>query len=263
MHLAAESFVDRAIASPAWFVETNVVGTFRLLEAVRAYAATQPGFRFLHVSTDEVFGALEPGAPAFTETSPYAPNNAYAATKAGGDFLVRAYHNTYGLHTIITHCSNNYGPRQHPEKLIPLLLTRIRRGEALPLYGDGRQTRDWLHVEDHVRGLVLALCHGRAGEVYVFGGREERTNLEVAQRLLQLAQEAGIASPSARVTHVADRPGHDRRYAINPVKAEKELGWQRRWSFDEGLRQTVAWYADNEAWVSLVEARTAAARGIV
>lgn len=261
MHLAAESFVDRAIASPAPFIATNVVGTFQLLEAARAHAASRPDFRFLHVSTDEVFGTLPTDAAPFTEASPYAPNNAYAATKAGADFLVRAYHKTYGLNTIITNCSNNYGPRQHPEKLIPLLLRRIRQGDVLPLYGDGLQSRDWLHVEDHARGLALALRHGKAGAVYAFGGREERTNLEVAQGLLQLAQEYGIAGKGAHLAHVEDRPGHDRRYAMNPAKAETELSWQRQWNFDTGLRHTVEWYALHEAWVARVEARTASLRG--
>ncbi len=260
LHLAAESFVDSAIASPAPFVETNFAGTFHLLEAARAHAVTRPGFRFLHVSTDEVFGALRPGDPAFTEASPYAPNNVYAATKAGADFLVRAYHHTYGLDVVTTNCSNNYGPRQHPEKLIPFMLRRLLRGEPLPLYGDGLQVRDWLHVEDHARGLVLALRKGRPGETYAFGGREEHTNFDVVRRLIaHVAARPPVGRPvptEALITHVTDRLGHDRRYAIDSTKAETELGWKTRENFADGLARTVEWYLSHEDWLAAAVVRS-------
>lgn len=259
VHLAAESHVDRSIHAPAEFVQTNVNGTFSLLEEARAYwsALAEPArnrFRFLHVSTDEVYGTLGPGDPAFTEETPYAPNSPYAASKAASDHLVRAYHHTYGLPTITTNCSNNYGPLQFPEKLIPLMIRNACQGKPLPVYGDGLQVRDWLHVADHCAGIRTALTKGRTGETYNIGGNSEKTNLEVVNTLcgiLDALRPAG--APHAKlVTYVKDRPGHDRRYAINASKMKTELGWTPAENFIDGLRKTVEWYLANEAWVDNV-----------
>jgi dTDP-glucose 4,6-dehydratase len=260
MHLAAESHVDRSIDAPEDFIQTNFVGTFRLLEAARDHARTHPGFRFLHVSTDEVFGTLKPEDPAFSETTPYAPNSAYSASKAGSDFLARAYHHTYGLDVVTTNCSNNYGPYQFPEKLVPLMIRKISRGEALPVYGDGQQVRDWLYVEDHCRGLLLALLKGRSGETYCLGGRSEKPNLEVVHTLISLVT-AKLPADQRRaaadlITYVKDRPGHDRRYAIDCSKSERELGWSPHENFASGMARTVDWYHTHESWVSRIEAGT-------
>jgi dTDP-glucose 4,6-dehydratase len=261
VHLAAESHVDRSIDSPEVFIETNVVGTFRLLEAARNHAkhyrnpANARGFLFLHVSTDEVYGSLGSSDPAFSESHPYSPNSPYSASKAGSDHLVRAYGHTYGLPVLITNGSNNYGPRQFPEKLIPLMICKRLRGEPLPVYGDGRQRRDWLHVEDHCRALVSVLLGGRIGEVYHIGGRCELTNLEVVKRLLSLVDELapGIAADAGEsIQFVTDRPGHDRRYAIDCGKIECELGWRPRETVETGFRKTVAWYLANQDWVDRI-----------
>jgi dTDP-glucose 4,6-dehydratase len=254
MHLAAESHVDRSIASAAPFIQTNIVGTFALLEAARALvadydAARRDAFRFLHVSTDEVFGSLGPTG-AFTETTPYDPRSPYSASKAGSDHLARAWHETYGLPTIITNCSNNYGPYHFPEKLIPLVTLNALEGRPLPVYGDGGNIRDWLFVEDHVRALVAAVTRGRPGETYNIGGRAERTNLQAVHAICDTLDHLRPTAQSRRalITFVADRPGHDRRYAIDPLKAERDLGWSSSVTFEEGIARTVAWYLDNEAW---------------
>jgi dTDP-glucose 4,6-dehydratase len=238
VHFAAESHVDRSITGPEIFVITNVLGTQNLLENAR-----QSGIgRFLHVSTDEVYGSL--GATGlFTETTPYAPNSPYSASKAGSDLLVRAYHHTFGMDTVITNCSNNYGPYQYPEKLIPLLITNLIDGLQIPIYGDGLNVRDWLHVEDHCRGILLALEQGRAGETYNIGGRNERTNIEIARGILKL-----MGKDDASIRYVEDRLGHDKRYAIDADKIRSELGWEPRHTFDTGLPATVEWYRANEAW---------------
>lgn len=263
IHLAAESHVDRSIDSAAAFIQTNVVGTFTLLDAAARYsarldAASQRAFRFLHVSTDEVFGSL--GAQGrFTEESRYAPTSPYAASKAAADHLARAWHETYGLPVIVSNCSNNFGPFQFPEKLIPLMIIRALEGRPLPVYGDGQQRRDWIHVEDHVEGLLLVLRQGRVGQSYGIGGYGERTNIEVVQAL---CAELDKQRPSPRgpysrlITHVEDRPGHDRRYAIDPSKITNELGWQPRHGLDRGLAQTVGWYLDNESWWRAILDRT-------
>ncbi len=237
-HFAAESHVDRSITGPEIFVITNVLGTQNLLEFAR-----QSGVgRFLHVSTDEVYGSL--GATGlFTETTPYAPNSPYSASKAGSDLLVRAYHHTFGMDTVITNCSNNYGPYQYPEKLIPLLITNLMDGLQIPIYGDGLNVRDWLHVEDHCRGILLALEKGRAGETYNIGGRNERTNMEIARGILKL-----MSKDESSIRYVEDRLGHDKRYAIDADKIRAELGWEPRHTFDTGLPATVAWYQSHEAW---------------
>ena len=259
VHLAAESHVDRSIHGPADFISTNVVGTFSLLEETRAYwaalpASEQEGFRFLHVSTDEVYGSLGLTDAPFTETHPYAPNSPYAASKAGADHLVRAYHHTYGLPTITTNCSNNYGPYQFPEKLIPLAILNAVDGKPIPIYGDGRNVRDWLYVGDHCEALRTVLQRGRPGETYNIGGESERANIEVAQALcevLDVLRPAG--APHARlVTFVQDRPGHDRRYAIDSRKLRHELGWQPGRRLESGLRETVAWYLSNMPWVRAI-----------
>ena len=253
MHLAAESHVDRSIAGPADFIRTNILGTYALLEAVREYSAVQAGggaFRFLHVSTDEVYGAL--GAEgAFTEASPYRPNSPYSASKAASDHLVRAWRTTYGLPVMVTNCSNNYGPFQHPEKLIPVIILAALRKEPVPLYGDGRQVRDWLHVDDHVAGLVAVLERGALGRTYNIGGGCEKTNRAVAQEVLTAVAEQTGAEGDALFTlieSVEDRPGHDRRYAIDGSRIRSELGWRPRMGFADGIRQTVAWYLDNKDW---------------
>ncbi len=256
LHLAAESHVDRSIDSPSAFVETNFVGTFQLLHAARTHALSHPGFRFLHVSTDEVYGSLGPEDPAFSESTPYAPNSPYSASKAGSDHLARAYFHTYGLPVITTNCSNNYGPYQFPEKLIPLMVQKILRGESLPVYGDGSNVRDWLYVADHCRALYLALIKGIPGEVYNIGGLCELKNIDVIKSLIALV-ESHKPEPQRRgenlISFVTDRPGHDRRYAIDCSKIARDLGWKPRESFQSGLEKTVRWYLDNPAWVADIE----------
>jgi len=261
VHFAAESHVDRSIHGPADFVTTNVVGTFTLLEATLAYWRSLSGddknrFRFLHVSTDEVYGSLGPDDPAFEETTPYAPNSPYSATKAGSDHLVRAYHHTYGLPTLTTNCSNNYGPYQFPEKLIPLVIQNAIQGKSLPVYGDGRNVRDWLHVGDHCEAVRVVLERGKPGETYNIGGNSEQQNIDVVKTLCRLLDELHPASPvrphEKLITFVTDRPGHDRRYAINAGKLKRELGWSPRMTFEEGMRETVKWYLDHQGWVQQV-----------
>ncbi|RXZ45456.1 dTDP-glucose 4,6-dehydratase [Crenobacter cavernae] len=262
LNFAAESHVDRSIAGPAVFVDTNVAGTFTLLEAVRGYwqGLAEPektAFRYLQVSTDEVYGSLGPLEAAFTETTPFAPNSPYAASKAAGDHLARAWHHSYGLPVLTTHCSNNYGPFQFPEKLIPLMIERALEGAPLPVYGDGLQVRDWLYVGDHCAALRRVLAEGKPGDTYNIGGNAERTNLEVVNRLCAILDEARPRadgrSYSAQVAFVADRPGHDRRYAINATKLAAELGWVPDERFDSGLKRTVAWYLSHRAWVDAVK----------
>lgn len=258
VHFAAESHVDRSIHGPAEFIQTNVVGTFTLLESARAYwsgleLSTQETFRFLHVSTDEVFGSLAAGDPQFSEVTAYAPNSPYSASKAGSDHLVRAYHHTYGLPVVTTNCSNNYGPYQFPEKLIPLVIANALAGEPLPVYGDGLNVRDWLYVGDHCAAIREVLGRGRAGETYNVGGWNEMTNLEVVHALCDLLDEfvpKSTGSYRNQITFVKDRPGHDRRYAIDARKLERELGWKPAETFESGLRKTVQWYLDNQAWVA-------------
>jgi len=268
VNFAAESHVDRSIEDASAFIQTNIVGAFELLEAARRYLLEGQGadsFRFLHVSTDEVYGSLgETGA--FTETTPYAPNSPYAASKAAADHLVRAYHETHGLPALVTNCSNNYGPYQFPEKLIPLMILNALEGRPLPIYGDGGNVRDWIYVEDHCRGVLAALRQGRPGEKYNLGGRSERTNLEIVHTIcdhLERArpaaanpalQEQGIASYRDLKKFVADRPGHDRRYAIDDDKARGELGWAPRHDLTSGLRETVRWYLENRSWCEAVQA---------
>ncbi len=261
IHFAAESHVDRSIHGPADFVTTNVVGTFTLLEAALAYWRSLPGddknrFRFLHVSTDEVYGSLGPDDPAFEETTPYAPNSPYSATKAGSDHLVRAYHHTYGLPTLTTNCSNNYGPYQFPEKLIPLVIQNAIQGKSLPVYGDGRNVRDWLYVGDHCEAVRVVLERGKPGETYNIGGNSERQNIDVVKTLCRLLDELHSNSPvrphEKLITLVTDRPGHDRRYAINATKLKRELGWSPSKTFDEGMRETVEWYLDHQDWVKQI-----------
>ena len=254
VHLAAESHVDRSIAGPAEFIQTNIVGTFGLLEEARAYwmalpAEERSAFRFLHVSTDEVYGSLGPQDPAFSETTPYAPNSPYSASKAASDHLVRAYHHTYGLPTLVTNCSNNYGPRQFPEKLIPLMIHRALAGKPLPVYGDGQNVRDWLYVEDHCAALRAVLDKGRLGEVYNIGGRAEMKNIDLVKTLCALLDEAKPrtgGSYATLISFVKDRPGHDRRYAIDSAKIERELGWRPAESFASGLKKTVRWYLEQQ-----------------
>ncbi len=264
-HLAAESHVDRSIVSPEDFVQTNVVGTYRLLEAARAYYATLPDdkkreFRFLHVSTDEVFGSL--GAEGFfTEETPYAPNSPYAASKASSDHFVRAYHHTYGLPTIITNCSNNYGPYQFPEKMIPLMILNALSGRLLPVYGDGSNVRDWIYVEDHCKAVKLAFEKGRLGEEYAIGANNEQKNINLVNQICSILDdiaplvevpqlcERGLKSYTELIHFVTDRPGHDRRYAIDSAKMTRELGWQAEMGFEAGLRQTIEWYLSNPKWV--------------
>ncbi|WP_263367897.1 dTDP-glucose 4,6-dehydratase [Edaphobacter bradus] len=261
MHFAAESHVDRSILGPEAFLRTNIDGTFTLLQAARAYHASlageeKEGFRFLHVSTDEVYGTLAPDDPAFHEETPYAPNSPYAASKAASDHLVRAWVHTYGLPAIITNCSNNYGPYQFPEKLIPLMIANALKGKPLPVYGDGQQVRDWLFVLDHCRALRKVLERGRVGETYNVGGGNQRSNLEVVKTLCSLLDELMPHSsfrPHAQlITYVEDRPGHDRRYAIDARKIESELDWRAQESFETGLRRTVEWYLANSVWVENV-----------
>jgi dTDP-glucose 4,6-dehydratase len=254
VHLAAESHVDRSIEGPAEFIQTNIVGTFGLLEEARAYwmalpAQERAAFRFLHVSTDEVYGSLGPQDPAFTETTAYAPNSPYSASKAASDHLVRAYQHTYGLPALVTNCSNNYGPRQFPEKLIPLMIHRALAGKPLPVYGDGQNVRDWLYVEDHCTALRTVLEKGRLGEVYNIGGGAEMKNLDLVKTLCALLDEAKPrtdGSYAQLISFVKDRPGHDRRYAMDSRKIQAELGWRPAESFASGLKKTVRWYLDQQ-----------------
>ena len=247
VNFAAESHVDRSIDRPAAFVETNVVGTFRLLEAVRAYCCRLPEprrrqFRFLHVSTDEVYGSLGPTG-RFTEQTPLAPNSPYSASKASADLLVQAYHETFGLPTLITRCSNNYGPYQFPEKLIPLFVTNLLEGRKVPLYGDGLNVRDWIHVTDHCEAIVTVMERGKPGQVYNIGGECELPNIEIARRIL-----SHLGHDESSIEYVKDRPGHDRRYAMDIARVATELGWQPRIEFGHGLAETIEWYMANEAW---------------
>ena len=261
-HFAAESHVDRSILGPGEFVQTNIVGTFTLLEAAKAYwkslpEADQARFRFLHVSTDEVYGSLEADDPQFSETTPYAPNSPYAASKAASDHLVRAYHHTYGLPVLTTNCSNNYGPLQFPEKLIPLVIANALAGKPLPIYGDGLNVRDWLYVGDHCSAIRTVLANGALGETYNVGGWNEVANIEVVKTICGLLDtlrpRAGGGSYADQITYVKDRLGHDRRYAIDARKIERELGWKPAETFETGLRSTVSWYLDNGAWVENVQ----------
>lgn len=281
VNFAAESHVDRSIHGPEDFVQTNIVGTFHLLEAVRAYwsnlaNAEKAGFRFLHVSTDEVYGSLEKDEPAFTETHRYEPNSPYSASKAASDHLVRSYHHTYGLPVLTTNCSNNYGPYHFPEKLIPLLMVNALAGKPLPVYGDGQQIRDWLYVKDHCSAIRCVLEKGQLGEVYNVGGWNEKANLDIVHIVCGLLDELRPLKPGSRklevesgkdvpptphsplptyrdlITFVTDRPGHDRRYAIDAQKIERELGWKPAETFETGIRKTVLWYLDNQDWVSNV-----------
>ena len=261
MHLAAESHVDRSIEGPAAFVQTNIVGTYTLLEACRQYwqglrGAARDAFRFHHVSTDEVFGDLEGPEGLFTESTPYAPSSPYSASKASSDHLVRAWYRTYGLPVLLTNCSNNYGPYHFPEKLIPLMILNALEGKPLPVYGRGDQVRDWLYVEDHARALCQVIARGRLGETYNIGGHNEKSNLQVVESLCDLLQElAPVAQHRYRdlITFVQDRPGHDHRYAIDAGKIERELGWTPRETFESGLRKTVQWYLDNQNWCARVQ----------
>jgi dTDP-glucose 4,6-dehydratase len=260
VHFAAESHVDRSIHGPGAFVQTNMVGTFELLEAARGYwqglaGEAKGGFRFLHVSTDEVYGSLSEADPPFTEATPYAPNSPYSASKAGSDHLVRAYHHTYGFPTVTTNCSNNYGPFQFPEKLIPLMIANALEGKPLPVYGDGRQVRDWLYVADHCEAIRVALARGRAGETYNIGGNSERRNLEVVHAICDTLERLRPRAGGYRglVQYVADRPGHDRRYAIDASRMRDELGWSPRETFETGLEKTVRWYLEHADWVAQVK----------
>ncbi len=261
VHLAAESHVDRSIAGPEAFVQTNIVGTYRLLEAARLAWKDRCGeCVFLHVSTDEVYGTLAPQDEAFTERTAYAPNSPYAASKAASDHLVRAFHHTYGLPTITTNCSNNFGPYQYPEKLIPLVMLNALIGKSLPVYGDGLQVRDWLFVADHCRALEVVLANGRFGETYNIGGRCERTNIEIVRLLCRLLDElrprSDGGSYSEQIVFVEDRPGHDRRYAVDSAKIGSELGWTPTETLESGLRKTIGWYLHNQDWVNAVMGET-------
>ena len=258
MHLAAESHVDRSIDGPAAFIETNIVGTYTLLESARQFWLTLPearkaAFRFHHISTDEVYGELGPTG-LFTEQTPYSPNSPYSASKASSDHLVRAWHETYGLPTLVTNCSNNYGPYHFPEKLIPLMILNALAGKPLPVYGKGDQVRDWLYVDDHARALYTVLTQGAVAETYNIGGHNEKQNIEVVHTICNLLEElrpqkpAGVQQYRDLITHVTDRPGHDVRYAIDASKIQRELGWTPQETFDSGIRKTVQWYLDNESW---------------
>ena len=257
VHFAAESHVDRSIRGPDDFIRTNVDGTFALLEETRAYWTAlveeeRKRFRFLHVSTDEVYGSLAPNDPPFCETTPYAPNSPYSASKAASDHLVRAYHHTYGLPTLTTNCSNNYGRFQFPEKLIPLMILNARAGKPLPVYGDGKNVRDWLYVEDHCDAIATVLRGGHPGETYNIGGWNEKPNMEIVETICDLVDEMSPRAGASRrelVTFVKDRPGHDRRYAMDARKIERELGWKPKETFETGIRKTVRWYLENEEWV--------------
>ena len=257
VHFAAESHVDRSIRGPEDFIRTNVDGSFALLEETRAYWSALPerdrkSFRFLHVSTDEVYGSLGPDDPPFSETTAYAPNSPYAASKAASDHLVRAYHHTYGLPTLTTNCSNNYGRFQFPENLIPLMILNARDGKPLPVYGDGKNVRDWLYVEDHCEAIATVLRRGQPGETYNVGGWNEKPNLEIVKTICDLVDEMAPRTAGSRrdlITFVKDRPGHDRRYAMDASKIERELGWKPKATFESGIRKTVRWYLENEEWV--------------
>ena len=262
LNFAAESHVDRSIHGPGEFIETNIVGTFRLLESVRGYwhglnAEAQSQFRFLHVSTDEVYGSLAPQDPAFTEHHQYEPNSPYSASKAASDHLVRAWHHTYGMPVVTTNCSNNYGPLHFPEKLIPLMIVNALAGKPLPVYGDGMQVRDWLYVKDHCSAIRRVLEGGRLGETYNVGGWNEKPNIEIVKTVCALLDElrprADGASYTTQISYVKDRPGHDRRYAIDARKLEKELAWKPAETFETGIRKTVAWYLENTEWVAHVQ----------
>lgn len=262
VNFAAESHVDRSILGPEDFIQTNILGTFHLLEAVRAYWSALPdaektGFRFLHVSTDEVYGSLSKEEPAFSETHRYEPNSPYSASKAASDHLVRAYHHTYGLPVLTTNCSNNYGPYHFPEKLIPLMIVNALAGKNLPVYGDGQQIRDWLYVKDHCSAIRCVLEKGRLGEVYNVGGWNEKANLEIVHTVCALLDELRPRndgkSYAEQISFVTDRPGHDRRYAIDARKLERELGWKPAETFETGIRKTVQWYLQNQNWVSNVQ----------
>lgn len=259
MHLAAESHVDRSIDGPDAFMQTNIMGTFTLLEVARNYwqklpADKQSGFRFHHISTDEVYGDLHGKDDLFSETTPYAPSSPYSASKAGSDHLVRAWQRTYGLPTLVTNCSNNYGPYHFPEKLIPLMILNAVEGKPLPVYGDGQQIRDWLYVEDHARALYKVVSEGEIGATYNIGGHNEKTNIEVVNSICAILEELlpdkpqGVENYSDLITFVSDRPGHDVRYAIDAAKIDKELGWRPQETFDSGIRKTVAWYLNNKIW---------------
>jgi dTDP-glucose 4,6-dehydratase len=264
VHFAAESHVDRSIHGPEQFVRTNINGTFSLLEEARAYWGTlaeshKIEFRFIHVSTDEVYGSLGPDDPPFSETTQYAPNSPYAASKAASDHLVRAYHHTFGLPTLTTNCSNNYGRFQFPEKLIPLVILNALNGKPLPVYGDGMNVRDWLYVEDHCEAIATVLHRGRVGQTYNIGGWNEKRNLDIVKLICDLVDEMAGRRDSPRrelITFVKDRPGHDRRYAMNAEKIERELGWRPKETFETGIRKTVRWYLDNEEWVRNVTSGT-------
>ena len=262
VNFAAESHVDRSIHGPEAFVQNNVMGTFGLLESVRTWwsaqeAAAQAAFRFLHVSTDEVYGSLGPGDPAFTETHPHAPNSPYSASKAASDHLVRAWHHTYGLPVLTTNCSNNYGPFHFPEKLIPLMIVNALAGKPLPIYGDGQQIRDWLYVKDHCSAIRRVLHAGKPGETYNVGGWNEKPNIHIVKTICALLDQqrprADGQSYTAQMNYVTDRPGHDRRYAIDASKIERELGWKPAETFESGIAKTVQWYLDNQAWVANVQ----------
>lgn len=254
VHFAAESHVDRSILGPGEFIRTNIEGTFNLLDALREYrdSSSSPAVHFHHISTDEVYGSLEKGDPPFTEQTQLAPNSPYAASKAASDHLVRAYHHTYGLPVTITNCSNNYGPRQFPEKLIPLMIMNARAGKSLPIYGDGQQIRDWLYVEDHCRAIWKVIQEGTPGETYNVGGGNQPANLEIVEQICAILDNLLPDSPHAPhfnlVEHIKDRPGHDRRYAVDIHKISRELGWQPEISLEQGLQETVGWYIDNLDW---------------
>lgn len=262
LNFAAESHVDRSIIGPSDFINTNILGTFNLLEEVRSYWRDLPdhakdSFRFLHVSTDEVYGSLMPNDPPFSETKAFEPNSPYSASKAASDHLVRAWHHTYGLPVLTTNCSNNYGPYQFPEKLIPLMLLNALEGKLLPIYGDGQQIRDWLYVEDHCRAIIRTLDVGKVGEIYNIGGWNEKTNLEVVNNICSILDELTPRLDgklySSQITYISDRPGHDRRYAIDAGKINRDLGWRPKETFETGIRKTVQWYLDNPEWVKGVK----------
>jgi dTDP-glucose 4,6-dehydratase len=259
INFAAESHVDRSIHGPEDFIQTNILGTFRLLEAVRVYwneleATAKQSFRFLHVSTDEVYGSLNQNEPAFTEEHRYEPNSPYSASKASSDHLIRVYHHTYGLPVLTTNCSNNYGPFQFPEKLIPLMIVNALAGKSLPVYGDGLQVRDWLYVADHCTAVRRVLEAGNPGETYNIGGRNEKPNIEIVQTICNLLEELYPGSTFHNlITYVKDRPGHDRRYAINATKIERELNWKPAETFETGIRKTIQWYLNNQRWIADVQ----------
>jgi dTDP-glucose 4,6-dehydratase len=261
INFAAESHVDRSILNPLDFIQTNVLGTFQLLEASKTYwqnlsQSKRETFRFLHISTDEVYGSLNPTDPAFREDTPYAPNSPYAASKAGSDHLVRAYYHTYGFPTLTTNCSNNYGPRQFPEKLIPLIILNALNGKPLPIYGDGQNIRDWLYVEDHCDAIYLVLQKSQLGETYNIGGNNEKNNLTVVEKICEILDELAPKlnfRRSSLITFVKDRPGHDRRYAIDCSKIKRDLGWEPKENFESGLLKTIQWYLDNPNWIEQVQ----------